>query len=102
MNNIREKLAELVHKQWSGWMEYLFDKCSKVVWTETWKNQDNTSSFDVKEYTSVIPRWAVDRWSRQVATDYQDLSEEEKNSDRKEADRVLNIEISKGVTIKDV
>ena len=33
----------------------------------------------------IIPRWAVNRWKRQLRTDYKDLSESEKDSDRKEA-----------------
>lgn len=39
----------------------------------------------------MIPAWAVERWRRQVATSYAELSEKEKDSDRKEADRVLEI-----------
>lgn len=96
---IREKLAELCHKQWSGWMEYLFEKCSRVTFTESWKNIDNTESFDRKEYDAVIPGWAIERWQRQMNIDYKDLSEEEKESDRKEADRILEALASLGVAI---
>jgi hypothetical protein len=28
---MQEKIAELCHKQWSGWMEYLFLKCFSEV-----------------------------------------------------------------------
>jgi hypothetical protein len=38
-----------------------------------------------------MPRWCVERWSRQMNAPYADLSEEEKESDRKEADRVLEV-----------
>jgi hypothetical protein len=69
-----EKLAELAHIQWSGWMEYLFSKCTF--------NEDGTAT---------IPKWAVDRWKRQIATDYKDLPEEEKESDRNEARRVMEL-----------
>lgn len=71
---MKERLAELAHKQWSGWMKYLFNKCSM--------NQDGTAT---------IPAWAVKRWQRQMKTPYDNLPENEKDSDRAEADRVLSI-----------
>jgi len=38
-----------------------------------------------------IPMWAVERWQRQMNTPYAELPEEEKNSDREEADKVLQL-----------
>lgn len=73
-NDFREKLADLCHSQWSGWMEYLFSKCDLQ-----------------KDGTVFMPRWAVNRWSRQLGSTYADLTEEEKESDRKEADRFLKL-----------
>ena len=73
MNNQREALAALVHGQWSGWMEYLFSKGTF--------NPDGTWT---------MPAWAVTRWARQMTTSYADLSEEEKENDRREADMLLN------------
>lgn len=70
---LREKLAELAHNQWAGWMEYLFFKSKQV------------------DGCVVIPAWANERWRRQVATRYADLSEEEKDSDRSEADKFLAV-----------
>ena len=69
---MREILAALAHEMWAGWMNYLFSKCRK---------RDNGEV--------VIPRWAVERWLRQATTLYKDLPEEEKKSDREEADRIL-------------
>jgi len=71
--DMREKMAALCHDQWAGWMEYLFLKSKQV------------------DGRVIIPAWAVDRWRRQVATRYSDLSEDEKNSDRNEADRFLSL-----------
>lgn len=71
---MREKLAALAHEQWSGWMSYLFEKSTE--------NPDGTVT---------IPAWAVDRWKRQVKTPYSELSELERESDRVEADRVIEI-----------
>lgn len=72
--DIKEKLAEYAHNQWSGWMKYLFEKSTK--------NEDGTVT---------IPKWAVDRWERQMNAPYIELSEQEKESDRKEADGMINI-----------
>jgi hypothetical protein len=75
MNNlIREKLAEYAHEAWSGWMEYLFEQ--------------SVENFDG---TVTIPARAVSRWKRQARTPYSRLSEKEKESDRKEADKILRI-----------
>jgi hypothetical protein len=69
-SELREELADLAHEQWSGWMRYLF---------ENW-NDDS-----------------VARWKRQMETPYTELSEEEQDSDRKEADRVLAVLKKHGV-----
>ncbi len=68
-----EQLANLAHQQWSGWMEYLFSKCTQNI-----------------DGSATIPKWAVERWRRQAETKYIDLPEEEKESDREEAKKVLH------------
>lgn len=72
MKSIKEMLARGCHIQWTGWMTYLFSMCVE--------NPDGTVT---------IPKWAVDRWKRQMATPYEDLPEEEKESDRLEATVIL-------------
>jgi len=72
-DELREALADLCHEQWSGWMECLFSKCFVSGAGVTFR----------EEYRM--------RWRRQADTDYDDLSEEEKESDRKEADRFLQL-----------
>jgi hypothetical protein len=71
---LHEDLAELAHEQWSGWMEYLFSKCVM--------NKDGTA---------IIPKWAVDHCQAQIKTTFEDLSESEKESSRKEAEKMLEI-----------
>lgn len=71
---VRERLAEYAHEAWAGWMEYLFEK-----------------STEVGDGCVEIPQWAVERWTRQWSTSYEDLPEEEKESDRAEADRMISI-----------
>jgi len=78
---IKEQLARYIHDEnWSGWMEYLFSKCIPDV-----------GQFDKQNGNLIIPNWAVDRWMRQMRTKYDDLSEREKESDRREAERILRI-----------
>lgn len=68
----REALAELCHQQWSGWMQYLFEK-----------------SFARDDGSVVIPPDLVKRWKRQLSTPYKNLSKKEQNSDRTEADKFI-------------
>jgi hypothetical protein len=74
----REALAEYAHEAWSGWMKYMFEKMHAV-------------SHDGENTSMVMPAWAVERWTRQANTPYADLPENEKESDRQEADRMLAI-----------
>ena len=73
--DVREALAAYAHEAWSGWMRYLFKQCC--------------ASPTCGGVT--IPQWAFEHWTRQANTDYADLPEGEKRSDRKEADRMLAI-----------
>lgn len=69
----REKLAAYAHDAWSRWMKYLFGKGVH------------------HEDVVVIPAESVERWKRQMDTGYSDLPEKEKESDRDEADKMLEI-----------
>ena len=71
-DDLREEIASLAHEQWAGWMTYVFEK-GRI-------NRDGTLT---------IPKWAVERWTRQMLTPYEDLTEEEKENDRKEADKFI-------------
>jgi hypothetical protein len=71
---LREYLVAYAHKAWSGWMQYMFSKCAR--------NEDGSLT---------IPDWARDRWTRQMTTEYADLPESEKKSDRDEADAIIEI-----------
>lgn len=72
-NNIRERIAAIQHEQWSGWMKYLFSKCKR------------------QELTSEIPKVWRDRWERQIDTPYSQLTDKEQESDRVEADKLLQL-----------
>ncbi len=80
MKEQREALAALAHEQWSGWMRHLFDRSTKC---------GNPAS--LVDRSVMIHSDDVERWQRQMGTPYAFLSEEEKESDRREADRVLEL-----------
>lgn len=70
----REKLAERVHIQWSGWMEYLFTQ----------------GSFNDDGSWTMNP-WAASRWTHQKNTPYAELTDTEKLSDLNQADIYLEV-----------
>lgn len=67
-----ERLANLAHITWSNWMKWVFELSTE--------NDDGSIT---------IPASSVERWKRQIATSYENLTEPEKNSDRLEAVRYL-------------
>lgn len=69
-----EKLADYEHDRWSKWQTYLFSKCLKS-----------------KEGELIIPKEYVERWTRQMNTSFRDLTDQEQESDRKEARKILEI-----------
>lgn len=75
-----EELANLCHEQWSGWMEYLFSKSYHIV------DEDDEKTGDMR-----IPKKLVDRWKRQMNTEYKSLPENEKESDKKEARKIISL-----------
>jgi len=70
-----EKGAELEHKRWSGWQDYFFRNCKTIEYQD--------------EVSLVLPRELYDRWKRQIGTPYSELSEPEKESDRRETREYL-------------
>jgi len=69
-----EALADYAHSAWSGWMKYMFSKSTV--------NNDSSVT---------IPKELVKRWTRQMNTEYINLPENEKTSDRKEAKEIISI-----------
>lgn len=69
-----ERLACIEHERWSDWQRYLHDRATK--------NPDGSLT---------IPARLVERWERQINTPYWDLSEQEKESDREQVLRYLNL-----------
>lgn len=69
-----EALADLEHDRWSNWQSYLHEQCKK--------NPDGSL---------IIPADKVERWEKQIATKYKDLTEKEKDSDREEARKTMKV-----------
>lgn len=74
LKNNLEKIAAVQHAIWSHWMRYLFNVC--II------NEDGSLT---------IPSEKVLRWTRQMNTDYNDLSEDEKKSDKNQANKVIDV-----------
>lgn len=67
-----EAIADKQHAIWSHWMKYLF-----------------SVSADADDGSKVIPSEKVERWTRQMYTSYEWLSDAEQESDRHQAVKVL-------------
>lgn len=69
-----EILAAVEHDRWADWMAWVF---KNGYW-----NEDGTFT---------IEKVKAERWQRQCLTDYKELSEEEKRSDRREVLRYIEL-----------
>ncbi len=73
-----ERMADEVHQAWCEWMQYLFSEESG------WTLMDGGFKLDAE---------SVKRWKRQMNTPYAELPEEEKESERRIAQRYLSIDL---------
>jgi hypothetical protein len=69
-DDLFERLAAIEHERWAHWQSYCHSCCS------------HTERGDL-----IIPKTFVDQWERQIHTEYAQLSEKEKDSDREEVMR---------------
>lgn len=67
-----EILADMEHRRWASWQEYLHSLCIK--------NDDGSLT---------IPKERVDWWNYEIATSYAELEEKLKEYDREEVRPVL-------------
>lgn len=70
-----ERGAAIEHDRWARWQKYMFSKSFIVA---------DPDIMTIEQGDLVIPKEFVDKWFRQIDTKYADLSEDEKESDRKE------------------
>lgn len=78
---LTEQLADIEHQRWSDWQSYLH---SKLTYSEYQKDGKNYACY-------ILDACDFEHWSRQIDTEYQSLTEKEKNSDRKQVDRYMPI-----------
>ena len=72
-NELFEKLADIEHQRWASWQKYLHSKCCNA-------GRKVAFSKELFEY-----------WKKQIKTDYKDLSEIEKDSDREQVMRYWDL-----------
>ena len=91
-----EKLAAAEHESWSGWTRYMLDRQrrelgSAIILDAEGIPEEGRAAFarTVLDVFDKLP--STVRWSRQMATPYEELPEEEKESDRKEAREKMKV-----------
>lgn len=72
LDDLKEKLAAIEHERWADWQKW----CHKILRDELRFNDMGTNLEEILE-----------RWDRQIETKYEDLSEQEKQSDREQVER---------------
>ncbi len=70
---LRERMAAAQHMIWANWMRHLFAQGTL--------NEDGSWT---------MPKEKVQRWHRQMETDYADLPEKEKQGDRDQIERMFD------------
>jgi hypothetical protein len=81
-DDLLERLAAIEHERWSHWQQYLHSKCVPQP-----------------DGSLLIPADLVGRWQTQIARKYNELSEEEKESDREQVRKYLPV-ISSAISSK--
>ena len=74
-----EQLADIEHQRWSHWQKYMHSKifiAKPALIKKDW------------EYVK-LPMELYKHWERQINTDYKDLTEKEKQSDRDQVNKYL-------------
>ena len=67
-----DELAAVEHERWAHWQRYMHDKGERRC-----------------DGSLLIPAELVERWEKQIATPFSDLSEVERNSDREQVRRYV-------------
>lgn len=86
---IVELLADVEHERWSSWQSHLHSKLYEIA--------DNRVSLN--HHLKILPTELYDRWERQIATPYSQLSEAEKQSDRDQVYKTLRALVQMGYKI---
>ena len=74
LDALTDQLAAVEHRRWARWQQYMHNKCERR-----------------SDGSLIIPAALVARWERQIATNYIDLDDSEKESDREQVREYLSI-----------
>ena len=74
LQSVMEDLAAIEHQRWATWQKYVHEHGVRQA-----------------DGALVLPADLVARWERQIATPYQSLTEEEKESDRDQVRKYLPV-----------
>ena len=69
---LKEQLAAVEHERWSHWQRYVHSKCIRQP-----------------DGSLLLPADLVARWEKQIETKYEELGEQEKESDREQVRKYL-------------
>lgn len=72
--SLMEELAALEHRRWAHWQRYVHEKGERCP-----------------DGSVVLPAELVARWERLINTPYEELTNEEKDSDREQVQKYLPI-----------
>lgn len=72
LEGLVERLAALEHERWSHWQRYMHGKAERAP-----------------DGSLVIPADLADHWKRQMETSYEELGDNERDSDREQVRRYL-------------
>jgi hypothetical protein len=78
--DLREQLAAIEHQRWADWQQYLHSVCIRPEHLAP-------GIGPLDQGCLVIPTALVERWERQIATKYEDLTEGERASDLEQVNR---------------
>lgn len=97
---LRERLAESCHRLWCEWMDRLFSTCCpaepstnglRVFYVNANGDlTDESHAVPSDECSYVISHSTAAQWKNRMRRSYSELTEEEKDTDRKGADKILN------------
>ena len=72
LNELMDTLAAVEHERWSHWQRYMHNKC-----------------IPQGDGALLIPAEFVKRWEKQIVTQYSELTDAEKESDREQVRKYL-------------
>ncbi len=84
LEKLMEICAALEHARWARWQKYFFSVCSI-------KPQGEVNGMDDRFIYFALPKDRYKNWERQIETPYENLTEYEKEADRREVKEYLEL-----------